>query len=74
MRTAKFKMSKELLFELIGLNHFQGDIKLVQNDSDPRQLVVYIDGDDDRLPDDDTYPECHVIVKTIQSHFEKILA
>lgn len=69
MGTAKIKISQVLLFELLGLSHFDGRIDSFCFNENSIELDII--GNDERLPDSQEYPECNLIVKTIQTHFEK---
>jgi hypothetical protein len=71
IRTAKIKVSTELLFNLLGINNFDGYISRVVP-VDFNFIDIHICGDDGRLPEREDYPECNVICRTIESHFEII--
>lgn len=71
MRTAKFNLDKEIFFDLLGLPYFQGDIERAEKNKDGG-LTVYITGYDNRIPDRINFPNCAVVCKTVQAHFEEL--
>lgn len=71
-KSAKFLMSQELFFDLIGFSKFNGTIFKINIDN--QFLEIFTSGGDDRLPEigNIDFPECHVVLKQITSHFIKV--
>jgi hypothetical protein len=70
MKTVKFKISQDILFDLLGLNCLDGIIDVVESSFRDRSLTITIYGDDDRLPNSSNYPEKTLVCTKIQAHFE----
>jgi len=71
MGSAILRLSQDAFFQLFGLKDFDGDIMEIQID-DNCDILIKVLGQDDRLPDNLDYPECHLVTKTIISHLEEI--
>lgn len=71
MRTAKFQINQAFLFDLIGLDNFNGKIINIEIDNWSGNLVCRIEGTDHRIPDKTSYPLCDVIATRIESRFEE---
>ena len=71
-RSASFKVSMPLLFELFGMKGFDGRVVDAQPDFGGDCITIKVSGDDQRLPDSTDYPECNVVAKTVASHLEII--
>jgi hypothetical protein len=71
MRTASFEIDKDLFFENIGMDRSLL-VNVVRVDVKEDNLVFYVEGYSDALPDRTDYPRCNIICKTISSHFEEV--
>ena len=72
MRTAKIRITPTVLFDMIGLEHFWGTVVGAEVNNATGNIEMKIIGDDERIPEGEDFPDCHVIVTKIQSHIKKI--
>ena len=67
-RTARFEISDEFLFELLGLSGLAGKVANVRCDPDRNTITLFVAGNDARLPDNDMFPESELII-TQATHY-----
>jgi hypothetical protein len=72
-RSAGFLVNQDEFFELLGFGKvFSGHIDEIGIKPINGEICVKVSGYDERMPIENEYPLCHVVCKTVSSHFEKI--